>query len=224
MGIRIAGWHLSTQVRDHKGETRRDLRGFPGDQGPNEFMCNLSTPNGNQICFKDLFEVKNQPQKSSLIIVDYKIQKDHSDWNQWIIRAFCWKLTPSHLLIASMNSTQLLDGLVSLCSCIEANKCSGFSILNAVGLAIWTLLRLFFSTHCSICMLPPRRFHLGGFLWSMRSSSSMHPSAQRSRGGRPRVRDGMLGRWCETFQNSYTHKKCLNSAFFPISWHLADSV
>lgn len=31
LGIRIAGWHLSTQVRDHKGETRRDLRAFPGE-------------------------------------------------------------------------------------------------------------------------------------------------------------------------------------------------
>jgi len=32
-----------------------------------------------KICFKNIFEVKNQCEKSSLIIVDYMIQKDHSD-------------------------------------------------------------------------------------------------------------------------------------------------
>lgn len=89
-----------------------------------------------------------------------------------------------------------------LCSYIESNNFM-FSILNANEFG---LCSGFFSTQC---MLPPRRFHLGGFLWSMRSSSSMHPSAQRSRGGRPRVRDRMLRRWCETFQNSYTKKDVL---------------
>ena len=197
---------------------------------PDELMCNLSTPNGNQICFKGFFEVK--------------INVKNHHWSSWTTRfkkiirigtvddlCILLETQRSHLLIASMNSTQLLDGLVSLlrmkcqiCSCIEANKCSGFSILNAVGLDGLDSCSGFFSTQCSICMLPPRRFHLGGFLWSMRSSSSMHPSAQRSRGGRPRVRDRMLRRWWETFQNSYTHKKCLTSAFFPINWHLAVSV
>ena len=183
-----------------------------------------------KICFKNIFEVKNQCEKSSLIIVDYKIQKDHSDWNR-CHDAFCWKLTPSHLLIASMNSTQLLDGLVSLsrmkcqiCSCIEANKCSGFSILNAVGLDGLDSAQAFFSTQCSICMFPPRRFHLGGFLWSMRSSSSMHPSAQRSRGGRPRVRDRMLRRWCETFQNYSKFIYTQEMSYFRIlSYKLASS-